>query len=65
MTYEDLVAACSRTVGAAPGSVDNMHDVVLCLMAHGPSNRAIVAEFIARVMAEYIEGLNEPVKWRH
>lgn len=62
MTYEDLVAACTRTVGAQQCA--NLHDAILCLTAHGPANRAIIAEFLARLMAEFIE-YDRPQKRMH
>ena len=59
MTYEELLAACTRTVGAQ--RCETLHDAILCLMAHGPTNRAITAEFLARLMAEFIEGERAPL----
>lgn len=55
MTYEDLVAYCSRAVGMAPGQHVSLTEIVGLLMALGPANRAIAAETIARFMAEHIE----------
>lgn len=61
MTYTELLAACTRAVGAQPGTTETLADVMLCLMTHGPANRAITAEVLARFMMEFIEGQREDV----
>ena len=63
MTYEDLVAYCSRAIGMAPGQSAKLTEIVGALMAHGPGNRAIAAETLARFMAEFIE-YDRPQKTR-
>lgn len=60
MNYPELVAACARTVGAQTESVRTLHDAVMCLVAHGPANRAIAAEVMVRFMAEFIESATKP-----
>lgn len=61
MTYAELIGACTRAVGAKPGTTETLADVMLCLMAHGPANRAITAEVLARFMMEFIESQKQPV----
>ena len=61
MTYIELLAACTRAVGAQPGTTETLADCMICLMAHTPNNRAITSEVMARFMMEFIEGQREDV----
>lgn len=68
MTYDELLAYCTRAAGIAKAPDDlTLVDVVGCLQLTGPSNRAINAEVLARFMAEYIEAERAvpPMKARH
>ena len=60
MTYTELLAACTRVVGAQPGTIDHLSDCLICLMAHRADNRAIAVEVMARFMMEYIESQRTP-----
>jgi predicted DNA-binding protein (UPF0278 family) len=61
VTYTELIAACTRAVGAQPGVTESLADCLVCLMAHTPNNRAITAEVLARFMMEFIESQRQPV----
>ena len=55
MIYEDVVAFCARAAGLQPDAKVTLLDCVNILAQHSGFNRAIMAEVMARFMAEYIE----------
>lgn len=61
MTYVELIGACTRAVGAQPGTTETLADCMIYLMAHTPNNRAITSEVMARFMMEFIESQKQPV----
>ncbi len=68
MTYDELLAYCTRAAGIqkAPSDIDLL-DVIGCLQMTSEANRAINAEVLARFMAEYIEETRviPPIQKRH
>ena len=68
MTYDDLLAYCSRAAGIQKAPDDlNLLDVVGCLQMTTANNRGLNAEVLARFMAEFIEAERAlpPLKTRH
>ena len=68
MTYDDLLAYCSRAAGIHKAPDDlNLIDVVGCLQMTSAANRGLNAEVLARFMAEFIEETRviPPLKQRH
>ena len=56
MTYDDLLAYCTRAAGIHKAPDDlTLVDVVGCLQLTSAANRGLNAEVLARFMAEYIE----------
>ena len=68
MTYDDLLAYCTRAAGIHKAPDDlTLVDVVGCLQLTSAANRGLNAEVLARFMAEFIEETRviPPLKQRH
>ena len=68
MTYDELLAYCTRAAGIHKAPDDlNLIDVVGCLQMTTANNRGLNAEVLARFMAEFIEETRviPPLKQRH
>ena len=68
MTYDELLAYCTRAAGIhkAPNDL-TLVDVVGCLQLTSAANRGLNAEVLARFMAEYIDEIHvtPPLAQRH
>ena len=68
MTYDELLAYCTRAAGIHKAPDDlTLVDVVGCLQLTIAANRGLNAEVLARFMAEFIEETRvvPPLKQRH
>ena len=68
MTYEELLAYCTRAAGIHKAPDDlNLIDVVGCLQLTSAANRGLNAEVLARFMSEFIEEtrVTPPLAKRH
>ena len=68
MTYEELLAYCTRAAGIHKAPDDlTLVDVVGCLQLTSAANRGLNAEVLARFMAEFIEEtrVTPPLAKRH
>lgn len=63
MTYDELLPMAQRAV-MLQSSSETLHECLMALAYHTPANRAIAAEKLAMLLAEYIEQ-NQPKKTRH
>ena len=63
MTYNDLLAMAQRAVMLQSGG-DSLYECMMALAYHTPANRAVAAEKLAMLLAEYIEQ-NQPKTVRH
>ena len=68
MTYDELLAYCTRAAGIHKAPDDlTLVDVVGCLQLTSAANRGLNAEVLARFMAEFIEETRviPPLQKRH
>ena len=63
MTYHELLAMAQRAVMLQSGG-DSLYECMMALAYHTPANRAIAAEKLAMLLAEYVEQA-QPAKVRH